>query len=78
MDKLLKKSFKFDICESHFEDKTRLNVAFHQSNQPFQCKVCDYRSSQKANLNRHVALVHEQKRTLQCEMCDYSSSLKHV
>ena len=31
-------------------------------NKPFKCDICDYRSSRKSDLNKHVASVHEVNR----------------
>ena len=40
--------------EKHF-------ASVHEGKKPFKCEVCDYRSSQKGGLKKHVALVHEEK-----------------
>ena len=31
---------------------------------PFKCDLCDYNSSQKRNLKKHVASFHEGKKTI--------------
>jgi KRAB domain-containing zinc finger protein len=53
------------------------HVAFvHDGNKPFKCEACDYRSSQKGDLNKHVTLVHEGKQPFKCEICGYRCSGK--
>ena len=36
-------------------------LSVHEDNKPFKCDICDFMSSLKSNLNRHVASVHEEK-----------------
>ena len=38
-----------------------------------KCEFCDYDSSVKSNMKKHVALVHEKKRFIKCKICDYAS-----
>ena len=48
----------------------------HEGKKPFKCDICDYCSSRKSHMNRHIESVHEGKKPFKCEICDYSCSLK--
>ena len=44
---------------------------------PFDCSLCEYKCSHKANLSKHIAAVHEAKNTeFSCSVCDYTCSQK--
>ena len=47
----------------------------HERKKSFKCQICDYKSSQKGDLKRHVA-VHEEKKAFECKFCAYSSPNK--
>ena len=51
-------------------------VSVHEGKKPFKCDICDYRCSQKVNMNRHVASVHEEKKPFKCEICDATFTQK--
>ena len=53
-------------------------MSVHEEKKPFKCDICDYRCSQKSNMNKHVASVHEGKKPFKCDICDYSFSQKSV
>ena len=79
MKNVLIKSFKCEICMSHFAQKSWLNrhiTSVHEGKKLFKCEVCDYRFSRKGDLNQHVLSVHEGKKPFKCEVCDYRSSQK--
>ena len=42
----------------------------------YRCELCDYNSSQKGNLKRHMEAVHEGKKPFKCSACDYKCSEK--
>ena len=48
----------------------------------FNCKVCDYRYSQKSNLKEHVSSVHDGNKPFKCEVCEHKyfrkSDLKNM
>ena len=48
-------------CHKTFPDtsKLRVHMRSHSGDKPFMCRSCDYASTNKANLVRHVKLVHE-------------------
>ena len=45
-------------------------------NNPHKCPVCEYDTSYKSALNKHIEAVHEGKKPHKCSKCDYSSSYK--
>jgi uncharacterized Zn-finger protein len=49
---------------------------FMLENKLFTCKACDYKSSRKTDMNRHIASVHEGKKPFKCGACDYMSVRK--
>ena len=62
MEKLKKKSFQCEICNSHFKQKHGLKShisSVHEGKKPFQCDLCDYSCSQKGHMKIHVAAIHE-------------------
>ena len=79
MENLIEKSFKCEICNSHFARKSSLKrhiSSVHEAYKPFKCEVCDFSSSQKNTLNTHVASVHEEKKPFKCDICDYIQIFK--
>ena len=46
----------------------------YEGKKPFNCKNCDYRSSQKGELNKHVPIIHEGMKSFKCKMCGYCFS----
>ena len=51
-------------------------ASVHEGNNPFKCKVCNGKFSQKSNLNQRVTFVHEGIKSFKCEVCDYTFSRK--
>ena len=47
-----------------------------EGNKPHKCKMCNYTTSLRGHLNRHIELVHEGKKPHICSICDYSFSEK--
>ena len=61
-----------NICSKKLFEK---HVSFvHDGKRQFRCEVCDYKSSQKCDINKHIASVHEANRPLKYDICDYSCS----
>ena len=44
----------------------------------FRCKFCDFSSSHKGSLKRHICSVHEGKNPFKCESCEYRCSRKQT
>ena len=42
----------------------------------FKCDICDFSSSLKAYMKRHIVSVNERKKPFKCNFCDYSFSQK--
>ena len=42
----------------------------HEEKKQFECKVCNSKFTQKANLNRHVTIVHKGSKQFKCEVCN--------
>ncbi len=49
---------------------------FVKGNKPHKCKMCNYTTSQKGQLNHHIKSTHEEKKLHKCSICDYSFSKK--
>ena len=47
----------------------------HKEERPFKCDDCDYSSSQKSNLRKHI-MTHTGEKPFKCDDCGYSSSNK--
>ena len=52
----------------------RHTEAVHKKKKPFDCDICDYRSSEKGTMKKHVYSVHENKKPFKCDICDYRCS----
>ena len=48
----------------------------HEGKNPFKCKKCNYRSSQKGELNQHVSTIHKGRKSFKHKMCKYCFPLK--
>ena len=44
-----------------------------ETNKPFKCDLCDYRCSQKTNLQNHQRM-HSGDKPFNCDLCDYRCS----
>ena len=42
----------------------------------YKCNVCEYASSRKGDLTRHVAAVHDKIKPYKCTVCEYAASTK--
>ena len=71
--------------KSNLIDKTKLVINCYENNngpsakkakKSFKCEICDYSSSKKDNLKKHVANVHEKKKPFVCKICDKRFSEK--
>ena len=61
------------------KDQTSLTThieTVHEGKKPFNCHICNYKSSGRGTLNRHIASVHEGKKPFNCSICDYNCSQK--
>ena len=79
MNNLIKKSFKCEICTTHFTHKSSLTLhisSLHEGKKLFRCEMCGKSFNQKTNLTRHLRAVHEGKKAFKCKICDYSCSRK--
>ena len=73
MEKDKKKSFKCEICDSHFKQNQSLEShisSVHEDQELFRCEICG------KSLSGHIAAVHEGKKPFKCNICDYSCSRK--
>ena len=43
----------------------------HEEIKPFQCKVCDYKTSRNFDLKKHTDSVHEGIKPFKCNICEY-------
>merc|ERR1712029_183637 len=81
--KLKDQKFSCSICGAlrNAAWKLKLHEAIHQSNKPFSCDYCDYRTNTRGNRNAHVRSMHADKvgvqiRYHQCEFC--GKKFKHT
>ena len=63
--------FCCDICFKSFKIKLSLRTheLTHMGEKPFACDHCDYRSTQKSNLNTHLKSHHSERKTYNCHVC---------
>ena len=61
-------------CTSHNSFKKHMQI--HNVNVTFYCPECDYESSRKDALKRHMVTIHNVNVTFSCPECDYVSSRK--
>ena len=47
----------------------------HKMKKSFACAQCDYKATEKNNLQRHIKSVHE-RQTFACTQCDYKAKWK--
>ena len=45
-------------------------MKMHESEKPFQCKVCNKAFKRKLYLTRHISFVHDGKRPFKCDICN--------
>ena len=66
MEKDEKKSFKCEICYSHFKQKSSLkshiSSVHKEEKKQVRCEMCGQSFQQKCSLTRHIAEVHEGKK----------------
>ena len=51
-------------------------MAVHDGNKTFKCEICDYSSSYKGSLTKHIASGYNAKKSFKCDICDHSFSTK--
>ena len=49
--------------------------SIHDGFKKYSCEFCDYKASQKGNLQQHVQSIHVGVK-YSCEFCDYKASQK--
>lgn len=61
----ISKSFKCPLCAKMFEWASLLNthLRIHTGEKPYRCPKCEYRSTQKGNVQRHIYSRHRDTRT---------------
>ena len=76
------------ICDAKFSRNDKLKehiTAVHEKKKPFQCSGCDYQSSLKMHMSKHLQTVHKNEsceviylgeKDQKCTLCDFSSALK--
>ena len=45
-------------------------TSVHEKKKSFQCGICDYRCSQKGNLDLHIAFFHYKAKPFKCNVCE--------
>ena len=53
-----------------YMDNTRIERVLHK------CDFCDYETSKKNYLAKHIKTVHFFERPFKCNLCDYTSATK--
>ena len=55
-------SLACSTCGKHFKMKMDVvrHMRIHSAQKPFCCMYCDYASTQKGNLNRHISTMHNE------------------
>ena len=48
---------------------------FHDGLKSYQCKLCEFRTTQAGILKQHVNAKHKGLNKYQCELCEYSTAL---
>lgn len=62
-------TFKFDLDIYLLLTRFRMEKRHH-------CPQCDYKSSQKSNLKRHIKAIHNKIKDFECQKCDFKCSEK--
>ena len=79
MEEDKKKSFKCEICDSHFKQNRGLKYhisSVHEEKKQVMCQICGKTFQHKKSLSGHIATTHEGKKPFKCNICDYSCLLK--
>ena len=63
-------------------DKTE-NIDKKRLKNKYKCSLCNYTSSTKSNLTKHILGIHERRKPYICDLCEYktyfsSNLLRHV
>ena len=66
-------------CNYATHSKSRLvnHCRTHSREQPFHCKLCDQKFSQKSSLKVHIISHKEGQGRFECSQCDYKAAQKH-
>ena len=56
------------------DSKLDYQPQLHGGEKPHKCSICDYRTSYKSTLKKHIEAVHEGLKQHKCPLCDYSAS----
>ena len=66
--------FECDMCEftSNYED----NIKAHKINvhKNLNCEECDFETTKKIELNKHIRNSHTKKPKLECDQCDFNTT----
>ena len=52
------------------------NTTFKRENILHKCDYCDYETSKKNDLERHIKRVHFFERPFKCDLCEFTSGDK--
>ena len=76
-----KQSLNLDSLRKEFpetapqkRDTSSFSKSAKEKYEVFRCNKCDFDTSEKENLKRHVETVHEGIKTFNCTLCDYEFS----
>jgi len=73
---------KKDLCSSKLKQELQtsanlLKLLETNSSKVFKCGSCNYETTWKSHLNRHVLVVHNKFKGYQCDQCSYCASNNH-
>ncbi|XP_018396629.1 PREDICTED: zinc finger protein 235-like [Cyphomyrmex costatus] len=73
------KSYKCGTCHKEFKGKWHFNrhVKTHTGEKPYQCKLCEFKCSQKENLTSHVKSKHRNDERLKSNKDVYTGGVSY-